>query len=140
MSFRKLCLIAIIYLRITKCKKLYNLTEDYNKAIPPSLPTKVNIQFSVAEIVDVDDKRHVRQFNTSLCIKRFIRLFSSFLVSIGKLCMHCIHLQSWFDWVLCMNIFLVPLKNEGKKGKIEILLPTHRQIFLYHRILHYKGT
>ena len=63
MSFRKLCLIAIIYFRITKCKKLYSLTEDYNKAIPPSLPTKVNIKFGVAEIVDVDDKRHVRQFS-----------------------------------------------------------------------------
>ena len=39
------------------------MTEDYNKAIPPSLPTKVNIKFGVAEIVDVDDKRHVRQFS-----------------------------------------------------------------------------
>ena len=29
--------------------------------------------------------------------------------------MHCIHFQSWIDWVLCMNIFHVPLKNEEKR-------------------------
>ena len=47
------------FFRVTQSKKLYSLTEDYNKALPPTLPTKVNIEFKVAEIVDVDDKRHV---------------------------------------------------------------------------------
>ena len=53
------CHILTFFFRVTQSKKLYSLTEDYNKALPPTLPTKVNIEFKVAEIVDVDDKRHV---------------------------------------------------------------------------------
>lgn len=39
---------------------LYNLAANYDKAVPPAIPTKVELVFNIAEFSDVNDLKNVR--------------------------------------------------------------------------------
>ena len=58
--FSRLC-IGDVQSRYQSLQKsnFYSLPFDYSKRIPPETPTVVNLNFDIAEFVNIDDRRNV---------------------------------------------------------------------------------
>lgn len=43
----------------SEATSLYSFSTDYEKVIPPSIPTVVGLTFEITELSDIDDQRNV---------------------------------------------------------------------------------